>query len=50
MVVGLYLTQKVTDAYELFEMLHEIKIQMGINTKVLVEYTDRWTIMNKIRL
>ena len=36
MVVVQYLTQKATDAYELFEMLHEIKIQMGINSKVLV--------------
>lgn len=36
MVVGQYLTQNATDAYELFEMLHEIKIQMGINPKVLV--------------
>ena len=27
MVVGQYLTQNATDAYELFEMLHEIKIQ-----------------------
>ena len=36
MVVGQYLTQNVTDANELFEMLHEIKIQMGINPQVLV--------------
>lgn len=36
MVVGQYLTQNVTDSKELFEMLHEIKIQMGINPKVLV--------------
>ncbi len=36
MVVGQYLTQNATDAHELFEMLHEIKIQMGINPKVLV--------------
>ena len=36
MVVGQYLTQNPTDAHELFEMLHEIKIQMGINPKVLV--------------
>ena len=31
MVVDQYLTQNVIDAHELFEMLHEIKIQMGIN-------------------
>ena len=36
MVVGQYLTQNPTDSYELFEMLHEIKRQMGINPKVLV--------------
>ena len=36
MVVGQYLTQNATDSKELFEMLHEIKIQMGINPKVLV--------------
>ena len=36
MVVGQYLTQNATDAHELFEMLHEIKIQMGINPQVLV--------------
>ncbi len=36
MVVGQYITQNVTDAHELFKMLHEIKIRMGINPKVLV--------------
>ena len=36
MIVGQYLTQNATDHNELFEMLHEIKIQMGINPKVLV--------------
>ena len=36
MVVGQYLTQNATDSKELFEMLNQIKIQMGINTKVLV--------------
>ena len=36
MVVGQYLTQNATDANELFEMLHEIKIQMEINTQVVV--------------
>ena len=36
MVVGQYLTQNVPDVYELFEMLHEIKIQMEINSQVLV--------------
>ena len=36
MLVGQYLTQNPTDSKELFEMLHEIKIQMGINTQVLV--------------
>ena len=36
MVVGQYLTQNATDAYELFEMLHEIKIEMGINPQVVV--------------
>lgn len=36
MVVGQYLTQNATDANELFEMLHELKIQMGINPKVLI--------------
>ena len=36
MVVGQYLTQNATDAHELFEMLQEIKIQIGINPKVLV--------------
>ena len=57
MVVGQYLTQNVTDANELFEMLHEIKIQMGINPKVLVAdngYMDdniiKYTYDNNIRL
>ena len=36
MVVGQYLTQNATDSKELFEMLNQIKIQMGINPKVLV--------------
>ena len=36
MTAGQYLTQNITDGYELFEMLHEIKIQMEINSKVLV--------------
>ena len=36
MVVGQYLTQNVTGSYKLFEILHEIKIQMGINSQVLV--------------
>ena len=36
MVVDQYLTQNFTDANELFGMLHEIKIQMGINPQVLV--------------
>ena len=33
MVVGQYLTQNAIDVHELFVMLHEIKIQMGINYK-----------------
>ena len=36
MVVGQYLIQSANDSNELFEMLHEIKIEMGINPKVLV--------------
>ena len=36
MVVGQYLTQSANDNNELFEMLHEIKIEMGVNPKVLV--------------
>ena len=57
MVVGQYLTQNATDAHELFEMLHEIKIQMGINPKVLVAdngYMDdnviKFAYENNIRL
>ncbi|WP_295614818.1 transposase, partial [uncultured Methanobrevibacter sp.] len=57
MVVGQYLTQNVTDSNELFEMLHEIKIQMGINPKVLVAdngYMDdnviKYAYENNIRL
>ena len=57
MVVGQYLTQNATDAHELFEMLHEIKIQMGINPKVLVAdngYMDdnviKYAYENNIRL
>ena len=57
MVVGQYLTQNPTDAHELFEMLHEIKIQMGINPKVLVAdngYMDdnviKYAYENNIRL
>ena len=57
MVVGQYLTQNPTDSKELFEMLHEIKIQMGINHKVLVAdngYMDdniiKYTYDNNIRL
>ena len=40
MVVEQYLTQNATDAYELFEMLHEIKIEMGINPQVVVAYNE----------
>ena len=36
MVVGQYLTQNVTDAHELFEGVHEIKIQMENNPQTLV--------------
>ena len=57
MVVGQYLTQNATDSKELFEMLHEIKIQMGINPKVLVAdngYMDdnviKYAYDNNIRL
>ena len=57
MVVGQYLTQNATDSKELFEMLHEIKIQMGINPKVLVAdngYIDdnviKYAYDNNIRL
>ena len=57
MVVGQYLTQNATDSKELFEMLHEIKIQMGINPKVLVAdngYMDdnviKYAYNNNIRL
>lgn len=34
MVVGQYLTQNLTNHYELFEMFHVIKIQKEIKTKV----------------
>ena len=57
MVVSQNLTQNATDAYELFEMLHEIKIQMGINPKVLVadngymnDNVIKYTYENNIRL
>ena len=57
MVVGQYLTQNATDSKELFEMLNEIKIQMGINPKVLVAdngYMDdnviKYAYNNNIRL
>ena len=57
MVVGQYLTQNPTDSKELFQMLHEIKIQMGINPKVLVAdngYMDdniiKYAYDNNIRL
>ena len=57
MVVGQYLTQNVTGANELFEMLNEIKIQMGINSQVLVAYNGymddnaiKYTYENNIRL
>ena len=36
MVVSQYLTHNATDSKELFEMLHKIKIQMGINPRVLI--------------
>lgn len=36
MVVGQYLTQNATDAYELFEMLRGIKIEMRINPQVVM--------------
>lgn len=57
MVVGQYLTQNATDSKELFEMLHEIKRQMGINPKVLIAdngYMDdnviKYAYDNNIRL
>jgi len=57
MVVGQYLTQNPTDSKELFQMLHEIKIQMGMNPKVLVAdngYMDdniiKYAYDNNIRL
>ena len=57
MVVGQYLTQNATDAHELFEMLHEIKIEMRINPQVLVAdngYMDdnviKYAYENNIRL
>ena len=57
MVVGQYLTQNATDSKELFEMLNQIKIQMGINPKVLVAdngYMDdnviKYTYNKNIRL
>ena len=57
MIVGQYLTQNPTDHHELFEMLHEIKRQMGINPQVLVAdnaYMDdnaiKFAYENNIRL
>ena len=56
MIVGQYLTQSNNDNNELFEMLHEIKIEIRINPKLLIidnrymnDNTIKYAFKNNIR-